>query len=88
MSGTTEPGTPDQGRSPAPLPAKTVLVVDDDILIRRLLHRLLVRQGYTVLTAADGQEGLRRARATHPDLILSNYNGFVNLATELATERG
>ena len=36
----------------------TILVVDDDLEIRSLLKILLEKTGYTVATAADGQEGL------------------------------
>jgi len=50
--------------------AATVLIVDDEKEIRELLRYNLERQGYNVLTAHDGEEGLARAFATHPDLIL------------------
>ncbi len=41
----------------------TVLLVEDEIRIRRLLHGLLVSSGYQVLTAQDGEEGLEAAAA-------------------------
>lgn len=49
----------------------TVLVVEDDLEMRRVLCALLSPR-YRVLQAADGKEGLRRAREELPDLILSD----------------
>jgi ActR/RegA family two-component response regulator len=43
----------------APATAPTILVVDDEAPIRRTAQRSLERLGYRVLTAADGEEGLR-----------------------------
>ena len=48
----------------------TILIVDDEREIRELLRYNLERQGYQVLTAQDGEEGLKRIFATHPDLVL------------------
>jgi two-component system alkaline phosphatase synthesis response regulator PhoP len=48
----------------------TILIVDDEREIRELLRYNLERQGYQVLTAQDGEEGLARIFATHPDLVL------------------
>jgi CheY-like chemotaxis protein len=53
----------------APGGAGTVLVIDDDPAVRDLLQRLLAREGYRVLPAAGGEEGLRLARAARPDAI-------------------
>jgi DNA-binding response OmpR family regulator len=50
--------------------AKTVLVVDDEERLRSLLQAYLSQEGYTVLTAANGQEALRAARQEKPDLII------------------
>jgi CheY-like chemotaxis protein len=50
--------------------AKTLLVVDDDPAVRESLEELLRRQGYRILTAADGEEGLRLVREKRPDLII------------------
>jgi PAS domain S-box-containing protein len=47
----------------------TVLVVDDDAAARTLMERLLARDGYAVLLAENGEEGLRLARERRPDLI-------------------
>jgi DNA-binding response OmpR family regulator len=48
----------------------TVLVVDDDADIRRLVRTLLERAGYTVLEAPDGRAGLRIFFAEAPDLVV------------------
>jgi signal transduction histidine kinase/CheY-like chemotaxis protein len=47
-------------------PGQTVLVVDDEDLVRRSMRRLLVRLGFTVLEAPDGASALERFRATSP----------------------
>ncbi len=48
----------------------TVLVVDDDPQMQRLVVRNLQLEGYATLTAANGQEGVDRVREHAPDLIL------------------
>ena len=50
--------------------AETVLVVDDDPLIVRLIQMVLEVSGYQVITAADGVEGLERVRADRPSLVV------------------
>ena len=50
----------------------TVLAVDDDLSIRRLLQRVLTLQGYTVATAADGRTALQILVASPPDLLITN----------------
>jgi two-component system alkaline phosphatase synthesis response regulator PhoP len=51
-------------------PRKRILIVEDDRFLRRACQARLEQQGYTILTASDGEEGLRVARAEAPDLIL------------------
>lgn len=48
----------------------TVLLIEDSKFIRITSQRQLVKAGYTVLMAADGEDGLRVAREEVPDLIL------------------
>lgn len=47
-----------------------ILVVEDDRSIRELTERALRNAGYDVLTAATGDDGLRRFRADDPDLVV------------------
>jgi signal transduction histidine kinase len=51
-------------------PRRTVLVADDDIAHRDLMHELLVPLGFTVLAAADGVQALDMVREWEPDLLL------------------
>jgi putative two-component system response regulator len=53
----------------APLRA---LVADDDAGVRRVLRIVLLEQGFEVLEATNGAEGLQRYREERPDLILSD----------------
>jgi len=48
----------------------TILVVDDEPSIRRLLRAALERGGYAVLEAPDGPAALRVARESQPALVL------------------
>ncbi len=47
-----------------------VLVVDDDRGLRKSLEMILREGGYQVSTASDGEEGLRKALESEPDMIL------------------
>ena len=49
---------------------KLILLVEDSRLLRLANERALVKAGYSVVTAGDGEEGLRVAHARLPDLIL------------------
>jgi DNA-binding response OmpR family regulator len=49
---------------------KKVLVIDDDSGLLTLLRLGLEREGFTVVTAESGKEGLRRAYETRPDVIV------------------
>jgi DNA-binding response OmpR family regulator len=50
----------------------TVLVVEDDPVILRLLEVNFELEGFTVLLAHDGAEGIETARDQKPDLIISD----------------
>lgn len=47
-----------------------VLIVDDDAGLLTLLRIGLEREGFTVVTADNGKNGLRRAYETHPDVVI------------------
>jgi CheY-like chemotaxis protein len=49
-------------------------LVEDNEMNRDMLSRRLVRSGYEVLLAMDGGEGLAKARAESPDLILMDMS--------------
>jgi CheY-like chemotaxis protein len=62
-----------------------VLVIDDDETARGLIADYLAQAGFTVITAADGREGLRRAKEYHPiaitlDVIMPDIDGWTVLA--------
>lgn len=50
----------------------TVLVIDDDDIVRGLLVRALTGARYAVIEAADGQEGLAQARSHTPDIVVTD----------------
>jgi len=72
----------DQGKVRAKKPEKKqswgtgrLLIVEDEDMVRAVAERALTRQGYKVVTAADGEEGLERLREApegHFDLIVSD----------------
>jgi two-component system cell cycle response regulator DivK len=49
---------------------KRILVVEDQADNRQILRDLLTSEGYRVIEAQDGEEGIRAATAARPDLIL------------------
>jgi PAS domain S-box-containing protein len=73
--------------------AATVLVAEDDAMVRRIVLKILRKHGYTVLEATDGEEALAlwRANADRVELLLTDVqmprmNGRA-LARTVATER-
>ena len=54
----------------ASAPKQRILVIDDEPDIRKTLKMTLEYEGYEVLVAATGNEGLDRARSDHPDAVL------------------
>jgi two-component system, cell cycle response regulator DivK len=51
-----------------------ILLVEDNEMNRDMLSRRLIRRGYEVVIAKDGQEGLDLAGSTSPDLILMDMS--------------
>jgi chemosensory pili system protein ChpA (sensor histidine kinase/response regulator) len=56
----------------APTRLPMVMVVDDSLTVRRVTQRLLVREGYRVVTAKDGLEALERLAQERPVVLLSD----------------
>ena len=54
--------------------AATILVVDDEPQIRRVLRSTLTSQGYVIIDAKTGEEGVESARKNKPDLVLLDVN--------------
>ena len=58
-----------------------VLVIDDDAAVRDVMRRFLAREGFDVVTAADGEDGIRLARELQPavitlDVIMPGLDGW------------
>ena len=51
-----------------------ILLVEDNEMNRDMLSRRLERRGYEVVVAVDGEEGVARARAELPDLVLMDMS--------------
>jgi two-component system, cell cycle response regulator DivK len=55
------------------MPAK-ILYVEDNVLNMRLVRKLLMSAGYTMIEAVDGRSGVKLAETEKPDLILMDIN--------------
>jgi DNA-binding response OmpR family regulator len=69
----------DRGPTRAPVrgqatPSNRILVVDDEFVIRLLIAQVLVRSGYQVDTAEDGEIGWEALQAKHYDLLITDHN--------------
>jgi CheY-like chemotaxis protein len=51
---------------------RTILVVEDELVLREIVGEWLEDEGYAVLPARDGEEALRMAQASPPDVILTD----------------
>lgn len=61
--------------------AVTILVVEDDKFLRELISQKLVKEGFNIESAIDGEEGVKKAKELKPsiillDLILPGIGGF------------
>jgi CheY-like chemotaxis protein len=65
-----------------------VLIVDDDVSVRKILYRILENGGYDVLSASSGAEALAIFRKSSPpvDLLITDYNMPGMNGLELARE--
>jgi DNA-binding response OmpR family regulator len=50
--------------------AKKILLVEDDIMLRKLISKKFASEGYTMITAADGKKGLESVKENRPDLVI------------------
>lgn len=67
------PKPPSEAKASVPEPpkrqAETILVIDDDPAVRDLMSRFLIKLGFHVVAAADGEEGLKLAKKIQPVII-------------------
>ena len=49
---------------------KTILIIEDEVAIVEILTFNLEKEGYRVISALDGEDGVRLAKEENPDLIL------------------
>jgi CheY-like chemotaxis protein len=52
---------------------KTILLVDDELAIVETVAEVLAWEGYRVVTASNGREGLAAVASAHPDLALIDF---------------
>lgn len=50
--------------------SKTILIVEDEEPLQKILSDCFKREGFKILSACDGKDGLKQAVTKHPDLIL------------------
>ncbi len=50
--------------------AKKLLIIEDDQFLRELIAKKLTQKEFEVVQAGDGEEGLKKAKETKPDLVL------------------
>ncbi len=72
---------------------KKILVIDDEIHLRELYRAELTEEGYQVILAKDGFEGIRFCEEQNPDLIvvdirMPGMDGLETIARILNIERG
>lgn len=65
---------------------KRILVIEDEHAYQKLLHDQLIKNGYEVVEAIDGKEGLILAKVAHPDLILLDIKMPVLDGIKMLTE--
>lgn len=51
-----------------------ILVIDDDLMLRQLIHAILAHSGYEVDLAESGNHGLKRLKEKSYDVIISDVN--------------
>ncbi len=49
---------------------RKILIIEDDVFLSELMSKKLINEGYKIIKAVDGEEGLIKANKENPDLIL------------------
>ena len=49
---------------------KKILIVEDDKFLRELIAQKVAKEGFTMIQAMDGEEGVKKAKEEKPDLVL------------------
>ena len=72
IPGAAPEAVPETAPKPVAQPSEmhTVLIIDDDPAARDMLSDFLGKEGFQILTAADGASGLQAAQEHHPDAII------------------
>lgn len=60
---------------------KKILIVDDELFVRKVVAKVLEKEGYNVAIASDGKDALMKAESLDPDLVITdlsmpNMNGM------------
>lgn len=50
--------------------AKKILVIEDDKFLRELISQKLMKEGYDIVEAVDGEKGIEAIKSEKPDLVL------------------
>ena len=50
--------------------AKTILIIEDDKFLRELIAQKLLKEGYEIFEAIDGEDGIKKIKGEKPDLVL------------------
>jgi len=50
--------------------AKKILIIEDDKFLRELIAQKLIKEGYDIVEAVDGEKGIKSVKEEKPDLIL------------------
>jgi len=60
---------------------KKILIIEDDKFLRELIVQKLIKKGYNIVEAVNGEEGIKSVKEENPDLVLLDLilpviNGF------------
>jgi CheY-like chemotaxis protein len=69
----TDAPPPESPPLPSSEPSRSILVLDSDPAIRKLLRRLLERSGYFITELAEPKELLSELRSRHVDLLIADF---------------